>query len=134
MSFEINPRLLKSSVEIGVRNGCRLLLKNNSHFPWVIIVPEVEEGIEDLHQLSPETYGEVMFLVRSVSRVVQDYFQPHKLNVACIGNQVRQMHIHIVGRSEGDAAWPGVVWASDAKDPYPPERLSEISSDLSERL
>jgi len=37
--------------------------------------------------------------VRNVSRFVADYFQSEKLNVACIGNQVRQMHIHIVGRS-----------------------------------
>ncbi|MGJ8724133.1 MAG: HIT family protein [Roseibacillus sp.] len=134
MSFEVNPRLLKSSVEVVVRNGCRVLLKNNQHFPWVIIVPEVESGIEDLHQLSPEQYGEVMFLLRAVSRVVEEYFQPEKLNVACIGNQVRQMHIHVVGRSPDDPAWPGVVWSSDAKEPYPPERLSEIRSALLERL
>ena len=134
MSFEVHPRLLKSSVEVAVRNGCHILLKDNCHFPWVIIVPEVAEGVEDLHQLSAEQYGEVMFLIRAVSRVVEDYFRPDKLNVACIGNQVRQMHLHVVGRSEDDPAWPGVVWSSDAKKPYPPERLSEIRSALLERL
>lgn len=134
MSFEVNPRLLKSSVEVAVRNGCHVLLKNNRYFPWVIIVPEVESGIEDLHQLPAAQYSEVLSLMREVSQVVEDYFQPDKLNVACIGNQVRQMHLHVVGRSEGDAAWPGVVWASDAKEPYPSERLSEIVSALSERL
>ena len=134
MSFEVHPRLLKSSVEVAVRSGCHILLKDNSHFPWVIIVPAVEAGVEDLHQLSPEQYGEVLFLLRTVSRVMEDYFQCEKLNVACIGNQVRQMHLHVVGRSKGDAAWPGVVWSSDAKDPYPPERLSEIRSALEERL
>jgi diadenosine tetraphosphate (Ap4A) HIT family hydrolase len=40
------------------------------------------------------------------------------LNVACIGNIVRQMHIHVVGRSTGDPAWPGVVWAFDGKRKY----------------
>lgn len=114
--------------------GCHVLLKNNRYFPWVIIVPEVEEGVEDLHQLSESRFAEVMGLVRVVSGFVEEYFQPEKLNVACIGNQVRQMHIHVVGRSPEDPAWPGVVWSSGAKDPYDSERLSEIRSALLERL
>lgn len=134
MSFQINPRLLNSSVEVMTRGGCRILLKNNRFFPWIIIVPEVDEGIEDLHQLSEARFSEVMSVAREVSQVVTDYFTPEKLNVGCIGNQVRQMHIHVVGRSPDDPAWPGVVWSSDAKEPYSAERLSEISSALRERL
>ena len=134
MSFEVHPRLLKSSVELIARNGCRVLLKDNRHFPWLIIVPEVEAGVEDLHQLSLKQYGEVLLLVRVVATVVEAYFEPEKVNVACLGNLVRQMHIHVVGRNQDDAAWPGVVWSSKAKDPYPPERLSEIRSALLERL
>ena len=134
MSFQVHPRLLKSSVEVLVKDGCHVLLKDNGHFPWLLVVPEVENGEEDLHQLSPERFTEVMALVRKLSQFVADYFKPEKLNVACIGNQVRQMHIHIVGRSPSDPAWPGVVWSCDAKKPYPPERLSEIRSALLERL
>jgi diadenosine tetraphosphate (Ap4A) HIT family hydrolase len=36
------------------------------------------------------------------------------------------MHIHIVGRSPGDPAWPGTVWAFDGMKPYDPERVTEI--------
>ena len=110
------------------------MLKNNQHFPWILIVPEVAADIVDLHQLEPEFLIQVMELVTEVSRFLEDYFQPDKLNVACIGNQVCQMHIHVVGRFESDPAWPGVVWASDAKEPYSPERLAEIKSALVERL
>ncbi len=92
-------------------------------------LPEVDECIEDLHQLAPERYEAVTQLIRNVSLFVADHFQPTKLNVACIGNMVRQMHIHIVGRSEGDPAWPGTVWASDAKQPYPPESIAAIRDD-----
>lgn len=134
MSFQIQPRLLKSSVEVFARDGCHVLLKNNRHFPWILIVPEVEDGVEDLHQLSEKRFAQVMALVREVSQFVEDYFSPEKLNVACIGNQVRQMHLHIVGRSPDDPAWPGVVWSSEAKEVYSPERLSEIRSALLERL
>jgi diadenosine tetraphosphate (Ap4A) HIT family hydrolase len=103
-----------------------VLLKENASFPWLLIVPEVADGVEDLHQLEPARYAEVMELVRELSLFVSGYFKPDKLNVACIGNQVRQMHIHVVGRSEGDAAWPGTVWASTVKSPWKPGRVGEI--------
>ena len=125
MAFELHPRLAAGGFDIGEIAGCRLLLKNNALFPWLLLVPEVEEGIEDLHQLEPGHYIEVMLAVRRVSEFVASHFKPEKLNVACIGNQVRQMHVHIVGRCADDPAWPGTVWAYDGKDGY---RLDEVES------
>lgn len=103
------------------------MLKNNALFPWLILVPEVEEAVEDLHHLEPARYAEVMRAVREVSLFVSGHFAPGKLNVACIGNQVRQMHIHVVGRREGDAAWPGVVWSCAEKRDYTQDEIDEIS-------
>lgn len=103
-----------------------MLLKDNALFPWMLLVPEVEEGVEDLHELPPARYTEVMAAVRSVSQFVADYFGPEKLNVACIGNQVRQMHIHIVGRGSGDPAWPGTVWAFDGRKSYGDDEVGRI--------
>ena len=67
-----------------------------------------------------------MLAVRRVSEFVASYFQPDKLNVACIGNQVRQMHIHLVGRSPEDPAWPGTVWAFEGKKEYSEEEYEKI--------
>jgi diadenosine tetraphosphate (Ap4A) HIT family hydrolase len=125
-SFTLHPRLAAGSHFLGTAGNFQVLLKDNACFPWLLIVPEVPEGVEDLHQLDPSQYQEVTELVRKVSLFVSGYFQPDKLNVACIGNQVRQMHIHVVGRSEGDAAWPGTVWASSAKSAWEPDRVAEI--------
>lgn len=126
MPFTLHPRLASGGFELAVLSGCRVLLKNNAVFPWLLVVPEVEEGIEDLHQLSPERYTEVLAVVRRVSEFVSTHFQPDKLNVACIGNQVRQMHIHVVGRSPSDPAWPGTVWASEEKRAYSEEEVATI--------
>ncbi len=125
MAFEIHPRLAAGSHEIGRMNACRLLLKDNAIFPWLLLVPEVE-GIEDLHELPEGTYAEVMAALRRVSGFVASHFQPEKLNVACIGNQVRQMHLHIVGRSGGDPAWPGTVWSFSGKESYSVGKRDEI--------
>ena len=126
MAFELNPRLASGGLEIARRRGCRVLLKNEANFPWFILVPEVEEGIEDLHQLDEQTFHEVTLLIREISEFVSAYFKPEKLNVACIGNMVRQMHIHVVGRFTNDPAWPGVVWAFDGKLRYDEARAKEI--------
>jgi diadenosine tetraphosphate (Ap4A) HIT family hydrolase len=125
MAFALHPRLAAGGFDFGILQGCHVLLKDNSLFPWFILVPEVE-GIEDLHQLDPDRFDEVTKMIRAVSQFVADHFKPDKLNVACIGNQVRQMHIHIVGRSPEDPAWPGVVWAFGGKQAYDPQRVAEI--------
>ena len=125
-SFTLHSRLAAGSHFLGRAADCQVLLKENASFPWLLIVPEVADGVEDQHQLEPARYAEVMELVRELSLFVSGYFKPDKLNVACIGNQVRQMHIHVVGRSEGDAAWPGTVWASTVKSPWEPGRVGEI--------
>ena len=111
---------------LGSLGNCKVILKDNALFPWIILVPEVEEGVEDLHQLNVARYEEVLAAVRQVSLFVSAHFQPEKLNVACIGNQVRQMHIHVVGRFLDDPAWPGTVWAFDGKQNYSTEEVAAI--------
>jgi diadenosine tetraphosphate (Ap4A) HIT family hydrolase len=32
---------------------------------------------------------------------------------------VRQLHVHVLARDEGDAAWPGPVWGSGPAQRYP---------------
>ena len=126
MSFQLHPRLEKGSHPLSLVSGCHLRLKDNASFPWLLIIPEVEEGLEDLHQLSPERYAEIAFVIRAVSNFVDDHFKPDKLNVACIGNIVRQMHIHIVGRSGSDPAWPAPVWGFEGKTEYSLDQIEEI--------
>ena len=128
--FELHPRLAAGGTEMGRLAGCRVLLKNNALFPWFLLVPEVDHGVEDLHQLDEHRHAEVMAAVRRISIFISSHFKPDKLNVACIGNQVRQMHIHIVGRSESDPAWPGTVWAFEGKKPWLPEEVESIREAL----
>jgi diadenosine tetraphosphate (Ap4A) HIT family hydrolase len=126
MEFQLHPRLAAGGFELGRVDGCRVLLKDQASFPWILIVPEVAEGVEDLHQLDERRYAEVTGLIRRVSLFVSNHFRPEKLNVGCIGNMVRQMHIHVVGRSSDDPAWPGTVWAYEGKSAYAPEAVEAI--------
>lgn len=126
MEFKLHPRLEKGCVDFGTLDKCRVLLKKNACFPWFILVPEVDESITELHQLEAHDFASVSFVIRQMSAFVDAYFHPDKINVASIGNQVKQMHIHIVARFESDPAWPGVVWACDEKKEYDPEQIARI--------
>ena len=131
MSFTIHPRLLKNSVSLISISQCHVLLKNEATIPWLQIVPEVADGVEDLHQLSPGRFEAVMQVIRQVSEFAERHFKPEKLNVACIGNQVRQMHIHVVARSPGDPVWPGVIWGAEyPRKPYEESAIEEIRNAL----
>jgi diadenosine tetraphosphate (Ap4A) HIT family hydrolase len=46
-----------------------------------------------------------------------------KLNIGALGNIVRQLHVHVVGRHAGDPAWPGPVWGSGAMQRHAPDAL-----------
>lgn len=126
MSFRVHERLLAGGFVAGQIDGCVVLLKNDRRFPWFVLVPEVAEKLEDLDQLDATRLAEVMSAVLKVSTFVRARFQPEKLNVGCIGNMVRQMHIHVVGRNPDDPAWPGVVWAHPGKEPYEEGEAEEI--------
>jgi diadenosine tetraphosphate (Ap4A) HIT family hydrolase len=57
-----------------------------------------------------------------------------KLNIGALGNIVRQLHVHVVARTEGDAAWPGPVWGHGTATPYADIALQSIMQRLRQAL
>ena len=112
--FQINERLQADCVVLAKLDLSHLLLMNNSLVPWFILVPETEAV--ELHDLSREDHARLTDEIRLVSRFVESEFEVEKLNVAALGNIVRQMHIHVIGRRADDFAWPGPVWGRPEKE------------------
>lgn len=116
--FQLNERLARGAADCGMHGICRVLLKDQAHFPWVLLVPQVAGDIRELHDLSSAEYASVCQSIRHFSQRMAEWPGVEKVNVAAIGNQVAQLHIHIVGRHSGDIAWPGVVWSCAEKQAY----------------
>ncbi|KTD18342.1 HIT domain-containing protein [Legionella jordanis] len=130
MSFQVDSRIQESSFFLVDWPLSRLFLKNNSHFPWLILVPR-EKNITEIHQLSSENRRQLMDEITEASRVLQAYFNPHKLNVGSLGNIVAQLHIHVVGRFEADLAWPHGIWQPLEKEQvYSPGVAAQLINDL----
>jgi diadenosine tetraphosphate (Ap4A) HIT family hydrolase len=87
---------------------------NDRRFPWVILVP-ARPQVSEIIDLDAADRGLLMDEIALVSTTMRDLFQPTKLNVGALGNVVAQLHVHVVARNAGDAAWPGPVWGTAAE-------------------
>ncbi|AOV17146.1 hypothetical protein BJI67_08810 [Acidihalobacter aeolianus] len=115
--FGLDPRLARDCHRMGGLPCCELLLLDNALYPWFILVPRSTET--ELHALDAGFRDAVMDEVYQVAAYVEAHHpQIMKLNIAAIGNIVRQLHIHVVGRHDRDPAWPGVVWGHAARRAY----------------
>ncbi len=122
--FDLDPRLKNDCIGLCRLSLSHLLLMNNALFPWFILVPETD--VAELCDLSTEKQLLLLDEINRVSRFVKAHFVMDKLNVAAIGNVVRQLHIHVIGRTLDDSCWPGVVWGSGKSAPYPEAERQRI--------
>src|SRR5690606_36428129 len=108
---------------------CRLLLMNDAHYPWFILVPR-REAVSELFQLDEEDRRQLWLETTRLAETLKDAFVADKMNVATLGNVVSQLHMHVIVRRRTDPAWSAPVWG---KLPARPYRADEIDA-LRQRL
>jgi diadenosine tetraphosphate (Ap4A) HIT family hydrolase len=128
--FELHPRLEADCISIGSFPLCRLLLMNDSNYPWFILVPR-RAGIREIFELSEDDQRQLLWESSSLSRLIADHFKADKINVAALGNMVPQLHIHHIVRYESDPSWPAPVWGHTPAKPYSEQKLSELVKTVS---
>lgn len=114
--FELHQKLANDSLFIADLQLCRILLMNNKLFPWLILVPRINNA-KEIIDLSANNRHLLMDEISHISELMQNLFKPDKLNIAALGNQVPQLHIHIIARFVNDACWANPVWGGKS-EPY----------------
>lgn len=128
MPFELDARLTQGGYETARGPLSHIILKDESRFPWFVLVPRVE-NVTEIDELSTSLQQTLMMEVTIVSKWIKKYFAPDKVNVANLGNMVSQLHIHIVGRFKTDPFWPHAIWQpSYVPSLYEPNPLSALIS------
>lgn len=122
--FELDTRLAADSVLIADGPLSQIRLMNDDRFPWVVLVPRVA-GASEWIDLDGNQQRLLLAEINQVSRHLKRKPNVTKLNIGALGNIVPQLHIHLVGRHEGDAAWPGPVWGSGPAQRFDPGVLAE---------
>ena len=129
VAFALAPELARDTHELGRWPLSLVLLMNDRRFPWLILVPR-RAGLAELLDLDPSGRTALLDEVVRASEALKAEFKPHKLNVAALGNMVRQLHVHVVARYPSDAAWPKPIWGVGTAEPYGADELKAVSARL----
>lgn len=131
--FEMDKRLVGDTVELGDFALSRVLLMNDSRYPWLILVPRVVDASE-VFDLQLEQQQELWQETQIVAHALKHAFAADKINIATLGNVVSQLHMHIVVRMQDDDAWPAPVWGRGTAQPYSKSALIDIRTRLQAAL
>jgi diadenosine tetraphosphate (Ap4A) HIT family hydrolase len=109
--FVLDPRLAADSLMLAEGPLSQLRLMDDARFAWLVLVPRVHGATE---WIDLDGAGQRLLLaeVNRAGRLLRATGPCAKLNIGALGNIVRQLHVHVVARTEDDAAWPGPVWGS----------------------
>ncbi len=133
MNFQLHPRLEQDCIEIGRFKLSRLLLMNDSQYPWCILVPE-RTGITEVYQLQELDRQLLQQESCFLSKKLAEIYNADKMNIATIGNIVPQLHIHHIVRYRSDKTWPAPVWGKFNALPYTTKQINENLSILRQAL
>ncbi len=132
-AFELDGRIDRDSDLVIRLELCQLRIQNDSRWPWLVMVPE-RPGKSETFDLSSEDQALLFTEVNRVAAALKQVTGATKINIAAIGNIVRQLHVHVVGRFESDANWPGPIWGFGQTVPYDAERKTKFLDNLVEAL
>src|ERR1043166_4131520 len=90
-SWNLDPRLAADSVALGALPLSRVLLAKDANYPWLILVPR-RPNLVELIDLDDSGQATLMIEIARAARALKDATACDKLNVAALGNTVRQLH------------------------------------------
>ena len=123
--FAVDPAFEAGSLAVGDLPLCHVRLQTDARWPWLILIPRLP-GLREVEDLSPADRARLIEETVLAGRAVRAIgaatgFAVEKLNIGALGNVTPQLHVHVVGRRPGDAAWAGPVWGVGVAERYEAE-------------
>jgi len=131
--WSLHPQLVADTVAVGDLALTRVLLAKDANYPWLILVPRLPNLVEII-DLEENAQVQLLGEVATAARVLKAVTECEKLNIAALGNQVPQLHVHVIARRHSDAAWPQPVWGAAAPAVYAEATLRGLLATLRRRL
>jgi diadenosine tetraphosphate (Ap4A) HIT family hydrolase len=107
--WSLHPQFAADTTPVGDLALSRVLLANDANYPWLILVPRAA-GLVELIDLAGDDQRQLLAEVDAAARALKSITACDKLNIAALGNQVPQLHVHVIARRRDDTAWPRPVW------------------------
>lgn len=132
-NFQLDPGLAGQTHTVGELPLSRLLLMDDARFPWLILVPRIA-GARELIDLDSVDQQSLLAETVRIGRALETLQPFDKLNIAALGNVVAQLHVHVIGRREQDAAWPAPVWGHGEAVAYTPAARDALLKQLRDAI
>ena len=137
MVFVLHPRLMADTAVIADWSLSRVLVMNDKRFAWIVLVPR-RSDVSEIFDLDEASRAVLTSEIARVAERIKAWARIRgacdKVNIGMIGNLVPQLHVHVVARAKGDAAWPGTVWGVGQAVPYGAAELSRVVTELRDTL
>ena len=89
----------------------RVILVDDANYPGFCRVIW-NAHVKEMTDLAIADRSALMQAVCKVEQAIRDVMQPHKINLASLGNMVPHLHWHVIPRYQDDAHFPNPVWAA----------------------
>lgn len=122
----------KLSENNGMKINCPLCASDGGELIWnnkeirVVLVDEPElpgfcrvvwnDHIAEMSQLKIDQRSRLWHVVMLVEKVILEVMQPHKMNLAALGNMVPHIHWHVIPRYPEDIFFPGSAWSEPQRE------------------
>ena len=127
--WSLHPRLEEDTAAVGDLPLSRLLVARDANYPWLLLVPR-RPAVSETIDLVDADQAQLFAEIAQASRALKAIAPCDKLNVAALGNVVPQLHVHVIARRTGDAAWPKPVWGAAPPKAYAPDELWRLIATL----
>lgn len=131
--YALDTRLANDAIFVGNLDLSELRLMNDRRFAWTVLIPR-RAGLTELFELTRQDRMTLTDEIAAVSETLKRIANAHKMNVAALGNQVSQLHVHVIARQEGDAAWPWPVWGRGTPEAYEGGKAEALAAQIAKAL
>lgn len=111
----------------------RVILVDDANYPGFCRVIW-NAHVKEMTDLAISDRSTLMQAVCKVEQAIRDVMQPHKINLASLGNMVPHLHWHVIPRYQDDAHFPNPVWAATDRVSSEVEAKRALLSELREVL
>src|SRR5262245_66568933 len=99
--WSLHEHLAQDTVPLGDLPLARVLLAKDANYPWLILVPRLP-GLVELIDLEENAQVQLLGETAAAARTLKGITQCDKLNIAALGNQLPQLHAHVIARGHTD--------------------------------
>lgn len=131
--FSLDQRLEADTRPLMWLGLCEVRAMDDRRWPWLILVPQ-RPGIAEIHDLTPLDQTMLTFEMTMAAEALKRVTRCFKINTGALGNIVRQLHVHVVARNEGDPAWPGPVWGHGPREAWKNEEFHRFAESIREAM